>query len=103
MFPDVGACRRPLEEAVKSVSPGIEIHNYDWWFGQPTSHELVCSNGIHACLVVGVEKSVPVNLDWDMEGVGLFKNGELAASGIGAEIMGGPMQSLRWSVMGSGG
>jgi 2-keto-4-pentenoate hydratase len=35
-------------------------------------------------------------MDLDMEGVGLFKNGDLAASGIGAEIMGGPLKSLRW-------
>ena len=28
--------------------------------------------------------------------MGLFRNGELAASGIGAEIMGGPLKSLRW-------
>jgi 2-keto-4-pentenoate hydratase len=31
-----------------------------------------------------------------LEGVGIFRNGELAASGIGAEIMGGPLNSLRW-------
>ena len=30
--------------------------------------------------------------------VGLFVNDELAGSGIGAEIMGGPLKSLRWLV-----
>ena len=30
-----------------------------------------------------------------MEGVGLFADGELITSGIGAEIMGGPLKSLR--------
>jgi 2-keto-4-pentenoate hydratase len=33
-----------------------------------------------------------------MEGVGVFRNGELMASGIGAEIMGGPLKSLQWLV-----
>lgn len=33
-----------------------------------------------------------------MEGVALIKNGELAASGVGAEIMGGSMTSLRWLI-----
>ena len=54
------------------------------------------SNGIHAGLVVGTKRVRLVGLDLDMEGVGLFKNGELAASGIGAEILGGPLKSLRW-------
>ncbi len=88
----------PLEEAIEFVSPGIEIHNYDWWFGEPSLQELICSNGIHASLVVGEEKVTPKALDWEMEGVGLFKNGQLSASGIGAEIMGGPMKSLHWLV-----
>lgn len=56
-------------------------------FGELSSQELICSNGLHACLVVGEHKTKPENLDWDIEGVALFKNGELAASGVGAEIM----------------
>ncbi len=87
---------RKLVEAIEYVSPGIEVHNYKFWFGKPTLQELVASNGIHAGLVVGDEKARPAAMDLDMEGVGLFKNGDLAASGIGAEIMGGPLKSLRW-------
>lgn len=87
-----------LDNSIEFVSPGIEVHNYEWWFGQPSSQELICSNGLHACLVVGENKINPKNLDWDMEGVALLKNGELAASGVGAEIMGGPMTSLRWLI-----
>jgi 2-keto-4-pentenoate hydratase len=85
-----------LVEAIESISPGIEIHNYKFWFGKPTLQELVASNGIHAGLVIGEERVRPEGLDLDTEGVGLFKNGELAASGIGAEIMGGPLKSVRW-------
>lgn len=87
---------REFAAAVEFVSPGIEIHNYKFWFGKPTLQELVASNGIHAGLVIGTEKVRPVGLSFEMEGVGLFRNGELAASGIGAEIMGGPLKSLRW-------
>jgi 2-keto-4-pentenoate hydratase len=85
-----------LVEAIEYISPGIEIHNYKFWFGKPTLQELVASNGIHAGLVVGAERVRPEGLDFAMEGVGLFKNDELAASGISAEIMGGPLKSLRW-------
>ena len=42
-----------LVDAIDCVSPGIEVHNYRFWLGEPTSQELVASNGIHAGLVVG--------------------------------------------------
>ena len=87
-----------LVDAIDCVSPGIEVHNYRFWLGEPTSQELVASNGIHAGLVVGDRKMRPQGLDWGMEGVGVWRNGELVTSGIGAEIMGGPLVSLRWLV-----
>jgi 2-keto-4-pentenoate hydratase len=95
-LPDEVEDDQQLVDAIESVSPGIEVHNYKFWFGKPTLQELVASNGIHAGLVVGTERIRPVGLDFETEGVGLFKNGELAASGIGAEILGGPLKSLRW-------
>jgi 2-keto-4-pentenoate hydratase len=82
--------------AIEWVAPGIEIHNYKFWFGKPTSQELIASNGIFAGLVVGEQKVSPTELDFDLEGVGIFRNGQLEVSGIGAEIMGGPLKSLRW-------
>lgn len=90
--------RHPEEllDAIEWVAPGIEIHNYRFWFGEPTSQELIASNGIFAGLVVGEPRTLPRELDFDLEGVGIFRNGELEASGIGAEIMGGPLKSLRW-------
>jgi 2-keto-4-pentenoate hydratase len=87
-----------LIDAIDSVSSGIEVHNYRFRFGKPTSQELVASNGLHACLVVGERKVSPRGLDLDLEGVGLFVDGVLADSGIGAEVMGGPLVSLRWLV-----
>ena len=95
-LPDEVENDQQLVEAIEYVSPGIEVHNYKFWFGKPTLQELVASNGIHAGLVVGTEKVRPAGLDLDLEGVGIFKNGDLAASGIGTEILGGPLKSLRW-------
>jgi 2-keto-4-pentenoate hydratase len=85
-----------LLDAIEWVAPGIEIHNYKFWLGKPTLQELIASNGIHAALVVGNERVSPAEIDLDLEGVGLFRNGRLEASGIGAEIMGGPLNSLAW-------
>jgi 2-keto-4-pentenoate hydratase len=85
-----------LLDTIEWVAPGIEVHNYKFWFGKPTSQELIASNGIHAGLVVGDRRVSPTEMDFDLEGVGLFRNGQLEASGIGAEIMGGPLKSLAW-------
>lgn len=87
---------RRLIDAIEWAAPGMELHNYKFWFGKPTSQELIASNGIHAALVIGSQRLAPQSLEFDLEGVGVFRNGELAASGVGAEIMGGPLHSLRW-------
>lgn len=88
--------QRELIDAIEWVAPGIEVHNYRFWFGKPTSQELIASNGIFAGLVVGAPRISPREVDLDLEGVGIFRNGKLEASGIGAEIMGGPLKSLLW-------
>lgn len=84
--------------SIVGVSAGMEIHNYRFWHGAATSQELIASNGIHAALVVAASFPLPADVNLNLEGVGLFINGILAASGIGAEIMGGPLESLRWLV-----
>jgi len=87
-----------LQAAVAWVAAGIEVQHYDWWFGKPSLQELIATNGLHAGMVIGAERVSPAEIDWTMEGVGLFVNGELAASGIAAEIMGSPLSALRWLV-----
>jgi 2-keto-4-pentenoate hydratase len=85
--------------SVESVAVGIELHNYVFHHQPPTSHELVASNALHAGVVVGtLSFPLPEANDLSLEGLGLWINGELVASGIGAEIMGGPLVSLRWLV-----
>lgn len=87
-----------IRSAIAGVSAGIEVHNYRFFLGEPSSQELIASNGIHAALVVAPEMIPMTDVDLDLEGVGLFLNGNLAGSGIGAEIMGGPLKSLTWLV-----
>ena len=87
-----------LRSGIAGVSPGIELHNYRFFHGAPSSQELIASNGIHAALVVGNAVTALDDVDIDLEGVGAWVNGELRDSGIGAEIMGGPLGSLRWLV-----
>ena len=85
-----------LREAIVAVSPGIEVHNYRFWYGTPSSQELIASNGIHAGVVVGKKYALPAGVDLTEERTTLFVNGEEKATGTGSEIMGGPFESLRW-------
>ena len=82
--------------AIAGVCAGIELHNYRFWYGKPTSQELIASNGIHAGLVLGQERPFPPNWNLDSEEVSLLVNGEVKASGKCAEIMGGPLRSMQW-------
>ena len=85
-----------LLDCIDNVRAGIELHNYRYHYSSPSIQELICSNGIHASLIVGGETSSPHLVDWEMEGVAVFINGCLVASGVAADIMGGPLHSLRF-------
>jgi 2-keto-4-pentenoate hydratase len=85
-----------LINAIECISPGIEIHNYRFWFTPPSLQELVCSNGIHAGLVVGDSKSPPDSLSFKSEWFKVFKDDQIITKAKASEIMGGPLHSLRW-------
>jgi 2-keto-4-pentenoate hydratase len=87
-----------LIDAIKYVSPGLEIHNYKFWYAPVTSQELICSNGIHAGLVVGKARVLPEDLSFKTEIFEVLKKGRLIATAPASEIMGGPLNSLRWLI-----
>lgn len=85
-----------IEDAIDSVAPGIELHNYNFFF-RPTSQELIILNGIHAGLVIGKEVAFEKKIDISLQGVAVFVNDSIVASAVGAEIMNsGPIKSLKW-------
>lgn len=87
-----------LTDAIEYVSPGIEIHNLTFWFTPPTSQELICSGGIHAGLIVGGAQISPKELTFKNELFSVYKNGVMTTEGPASEVMGGPLQSLRWLI-----
>ena len=87
---------KTLISAIEYVSPGIEIHNFKFWYTPPTLQELICSNGIHAALVVGDSKSSPNNLSFESEWFKVYKDDKIIIKAKASEIMGGPLHSLRW-------
>ena len=89
---------KALINAIEYVSPGIEIHNFKFWNLPPKLQELICSNGIHAGLVVGGSKSYPGNLSFKSECFEVFKDDKVITKANASEIMGGPLHSLRWLI-----
>ena len=87
-----------LIHSIDYVSPGIELHNYKFWFEPPTSQELICSGGIHAGLVVGDSRVKADKLSFENELFCVFKDDKLVTQAGASEIMGGPLHSLRWLV-----
>ena len=85
-----------LQAAIAAISPGVEVHNYRFWYGRPTHQELIASNAIHAALVVGAKHEYSSEIDLTKERTTLLINNVERAVGFGAEIMGGPVDSLRW-------
>jgi len=85
-----------LISAIEYVSPGIEIHNFKFWYTPPTLQELICSNGLHAGLVVGDRKSSPNNLSFKSELFKVYKDHKIITKATASKIMGGPLHSLRW-------
>ena len=85
-----------LIDAIDTIRPGIELHNYTYHFSPPTRQELICSNGIHVAQLVGSHAVEASAIHWELEGVAVFKNQKLVASGVAADIMGGPLNSLKF-------
>ena len=95
---EVPTSDRELLEAIEIVQPGIELHNYVCHFSPLKQQEVICSNGVHAAQLVGNGKVRASEVHWQLEGVAVFKNGELVASGVAADIMGSPLNSLRFLI-----
>lgn len=86
-----------LISAILEVRPGIELHNYKFWFSPTTSQELIASNGIWAGLVIGDTRIDPKILTFKEEVFHVFRNKEMVVKGRAAEIMSGlgPLESIR--------
>jgi 2-keto-4-pentenoate hydratase len=87
-----------LISGIKEVRPGVEIHQFKFWFSPATSQELICSGGIHLGLVIGNNKVTPDKLSFETEIFKVLMDGKRVTSGAAKEIMGGPIQSLRWLI-----
>ena len=87
-----------LVDAIDYVSPGVELHHFKFWRQPPTTQELICSGGIHAGLIIGQAKVSPRTLNFHREIFSVCRDGAEVTKAAASEIMGGPLNSLRWLV-----
>ena len=89
---------KKMIDAIAYISPGIEIHEFNFRIQPSTIQELICTGGIHTDLIVGDQKVDPSGLRFEDEIFYVYKNEKLITSAPCSEIMGGPIHSLPWLV-----
>jgi 2-keto-4-pentenoate hydratase len=87
-----------LINAIECVSPGIELHNYTFW------HDPPCLQGTYLFWrhsrrpYRGEQKGITRDLSFKNDIFSVYQDDKLIASAPALEIMGGPLNSLRWLV-----
>ena len=95
---DGNATDDELLDAIECIQPGMELHNYVYHYPRPTRQELICSNGLFAGLIVGQPRVRAREIDWMCEAVTVTVNGNEVATGVAADIMGTPLNSVRFLI-----
>lgn len=82
--------------ATGSVLPVIEVidSRVEGW--DIRIQDTIADNASSALYLTGERTSVPDDHDLSLEGVKLYKNGELEASGVGAAVLDHPARSVAW-------
>lgn len=89
------ATRETILHHVDCWFPVIELHNYVFQGLEPTSAELVASNGLHAGFVIpsmGHRDFSPL----DQAEISVEINGQIVEKTLTSEVPGGPLNSIRW-------
>jgi 2-keto-4-pentenoate hydratase len=98
-----------VRRALSGPFPGIEVHNYHFFYGTPTAQELIASNALHAALVYAPPgdnappavpaPTLPEVAELAAGEIELWVNGALVDHARGAEILGSsPLHSIAWLV-----
>jgi len=83
--------------ATRAVVPVVELieSRFKGWT-IPTAQDVIADNTSTAKLAIGEQFSDVRDLDLVHEGVTVSVNGEIEATGVGADIMGHPARSVAW-------
>jgi 2-keto-4-pentenoate hydratase len=84
--------------AVAWVAAGLEVVqcHFDHW--EMTPAEAIADAGVHAALAIGPRAAISADAlrGLAMATCQLLRDGLLAATGSGADVLGGPLDALRW-------
>lgn len=82
--------------ATKAVVPVVEVVDSrigDW---EVDAGSAVADNALAARVVHGNRTGSPANVDLELEAVAVRRNGERVATGVGADVFGGPARVVSW-------
>lgn len=86
---DLGACGRAVAQALEIIDSRIR----DW---KIKIQDTVADNASSGAFVLGSRLVPLTGLDLRCVGLVMTKNGQLAATGAGAAVLGNPVQSVAW-------
>lgn len=81
--------------ATRAVVPVVEVVD-SRMDGDVTATDAVADNALAARLRPGERAADPQGADWGFEAVQLRVDGELRATGTGADVLGGPARAVAW-------
>lgn len=82
--------------ATRAVMPAIEIVDSRTRSWSPTPADAIADNALAAGVHLGRTANAIEGADPSMEAVQLRKNGELVETGVGANVLEGPVRAVRW-------
>jgi 2-keto-4-pentenoate hydratase len=82
--------------ATGSVLPVVEVIDSRVTEWDIRIQDTIADNASSALYLTGERTSIPDDHDLSLEGVKLYKNGELESSGVGAAVLDHPARSVAW-------
>ena len=94
--------RDVIADAVEWVAAGLEVVHCHFERWEMTPAEAVADAGVHAALAIGPRMEVDADAVWRLGAATcqLLRDGVLAATGSGADVLGGPLDALHWLLKG---
>lgn len=82
--------------ATRAVLPAIEVVDSRTGSWSPTPADAIADNALAAGVRLGSTANAIAGADLSMEAVQLRRNGELVETGVGANVLEGPVRAVRW-------
>jgi 2-keto-4-pentenoate hydratase len=82
--------------ATRTAVPAIEVVDSRVGSWSPAPEDAIADNALAAAVRLGSSANAIEEADLSMEAVQLRRNGELVETGVGANVLEGPVRAVRW-------